>query len=184
MGAGYIAGMLSHPIALLLGVGLLFVISSAQYDRPGLQPISARQLPWGYVAALAACAAIAAASSHISEAEALSKWKVPAEDYWRVQVNTFLSLFVPLGFVALIGIAAIGLPITRMLHRRGLATVPWVLLCSVPVSVVVAVWISLLEHPRFRHLGDHLKYVVATHLVISLAFCVGARLAWRARTKL
>jgi hypothetical protein len=181
MGASHIAGMLSHPIGLLLGIGLLFVISSAQYDRPGLQPIPAKQLPWGYLAALAACVVIAAADSYVSEAEALSKWKVLPEDYWRVQVNTFLAEFVLLGFVALFGIAAIGLPIIRMLHKHALATVPWVLLSSVLVSVVVAVWMSLVEVPRFHHLVDFLRSVVATHLVISLAFCVGARLPVRAR---
>ena len=103
------------------------------------------------------------------------------EDYWRVQMNTFLATFVLLGFVALLGIAAIGLPIIRMLHKRALATVPWVLLSSVLVSAVVAVWMGLVEQPRFRHLADFLTYVVATHLVISFAFCMGARLPWRAR---
>ena len=68
MGAAHIAGLLAHPIGLLFGVGLLFVISAAQYDQSGRQPVPAKQLCWGYLAALAACAVVAAADSHVTEA--------------------------------------------------------------------------------------------------------------------
>jgi uncharacterized membrane protein len=181
MGAAYLVDMLLHPVGILLGVVVLVLLSAAQYENAGRQPIPAKNLPAAYLASLVACAAITATDAYVSRVDALSKWKGPAEEFWHAQIDSLLSMFALLSFASLIGIAAIGLPIIRLLHKRALATVPWTLLSSIIVSVVVSLWMSLFDQPVFRHLTYTLKYVVATHFVICFAFCVGARMQWRAK---
>lgn len=178
MGAAYLA----HPQVLLFGLALVVAISAAQYVQPGRQPISPKRLAWGYLAALFACAIVAALDSYVSKDEALSKWKVAEPDYWSALFNSFLVEFLLLSLVALLGIAAIGLPIIRVLHKRAMASVPWVLLSSVLISAVVATMMSAGDFTPFMHLSYWLRFAIWTHLLISVAFCVGARLPWRVRT--
>src|SRR5262245_31221791 len=121
MAADHFAGVLANPLALVLLVLLVAWLTSAYIPKNDQAPIIRRRrlLP-AYVCALLACALASAVMSYTSPEEALLTWNVPPEKYWTAQLNEFLSTFVFAAYATLIGIAAIGLPITLcILHTVG-----------------------------------------------------------------
>jgi len=184
VGADYFAALLGHPIAIALGIGVIFALSSVHYRNGDIHPLKApRRLFVGYVAALLACIAIAAVSSYVPQDQAFSKWHVTPERYWDVQFNEFVLELVFFAWISLIGIAVVGLPIIFALGRRGYATVPWILAASLAISLFLAVAISAADRPANRHLDYWVAFVAGTHLLLSLSFCLGAGLPWKPRTK-
>ncbi len=158
-------------------VGLL-LLSALHYPRKNRRlPFSPQRLVLAYGAVLLACLAISAVSGYVPQTEATARWHVPAERYWQVQLNGFAVLFVLMAWLSLFGVALVGLPIVSLLARHGRATVPWVLAASVVVSVTFAVVASLATNPA--HIGYTAAYFSATHLLLSLAFCLASGLPWQ-----
>ena len=180
MGADIFAAYLIHPMAIAVGVVILFALSALQYRRkvepPPIVPI---RLVAGYLSMFIVCTAFTAISSYVPETEAATKWHVPAERYWQVQINAFLTELVLLAYVSLVGIAMIGLPIIFSLSRRGLATIPLVLLASAAISALLAALLTSSNEPPFQHLAYMAAYFAGTHLLLSFAFCLGAGIPWR-----
>jgi hypothetical protein len=175
MGAEFFAS----PVTALFALAVALVSASAYFAVRSKPLFSKPRLAAGYVLVGLACAAISAISAYVSPAEAVTKWHVPPEKYWSVLLNSYLSTLVLMGSTAIVGIAVVGLPIVATLGKYGRATVPNVLICSVVVSAAVATLLSSGDVTPFLHLGATLAYVITTHLVLSLSFCVGLGLPWR-----
>ena len=175
MGAEFFASPFTVVIALLI------VLASSTVYYAGRQSplVSRRRLFVGYASVILTCAVLAAVSAYVSPQEAVSKWKVPHDRYWPILTRHFVTTLVLMGSVALVGIAIIGLPIVATLDKLKLATIPNVLVATVPASAVVAVVLSSGDITPFQHLALTLAYVIGTHMVLALSFCLGAGLPWR-----
>jgi hypothetical protein len=176
MGAEFLASPFFVLVTLVVVIGASAIHYSNDISKPVVSP---RRLLVAYLSVVFLCSVIAAFSSYVPQAEAATKWHVSSENYWEVQVHSYLVNFTLTACIALIGIALVGLPIVIALGRRGLATVPWVLVASVPVSVATAIFASAGDHPTFRHLAYTIKYFGGMHLLLALSFCLGAGLPWR-----
>lgn len=174
------AEIFASPVVVLFVLAIVATVSSVHYRNTARTPIvSARRLLAGYVAIVLCCAAISAFSSYVPQAEAVSKWHVPLENYWSVQLHTYFVDFTLTACIALLGVAIVGVPILFGLARFGWATAPSVLVASIPVSVAVAVLLSAGDSPAFRHFGFTVKYLVGQHLLLALSFCIAVGLPWR-----
>jgi hypothetical protein len=173
------AELFASPVVVLIVLMLVAGASAIHYRDNARRPaVSAWRLVAGYVAIVVCCAAIAAVSSYVPQAEALSKWHVPPENYWSVQLRTYFVEFTLMACVALLGVALVGVPIVFGLARLGWATVPTVLVASVLVSIGFAIILSAGDSPAFRHLGFTIRYLVGQHLLVALTFCLGIGLPW------
>ena len=179
MAANYFAGILLNPIALAILLLVVAALTALHYREGGFPVFSVRRAIAGYVFAAVTCAVVSAVMAYVSPEEALSKWKVPAENYWNAQINEFLTTFAFAVYATLIGIAVIGLPLIMWLGRRKLATVPTVLVAAAIISAAVAVLMTAGGDPPFRHFGALAQELIVGHLAVAAAFCVGAGLAWR-----
>lgn len=175
--------VLASPFTLLLALAIVFAASGVHYGPTRVAPVlSPKRLALGYVGVAVAVAVIASTSAYIPFDEAVSKWHVPEQNYWSTLMHTYLVYFVLLLSVALVGVACVGVPIVFALGRRGWATVPAVLLTSVPLSSLVAIIWSAGDYVPFMHIQHHWSYLVAQHLLLALSFCLAARLPWRRAT--
>lgn len=180
-----IASLLVHPLALFMlagSVALSVLILYADHRRP--PPFSKGQLACGYAAAVIMSLLMVAVASYVSPEDALAKWKVPPERYWSAVLSGFLPLAVSSVYLTILGIAIIGSPSIYVLSRFGYATSPWVLILSCVISLVFAA-ISIEGVRPYDSLSEKLAsfvkdapFFVQTHLLLCLAFCVGARLPW------
>lgn len=180
MGAGYLSGFLLNPVVLALFLFIVAGISSVHYRSQHVPPvIRPSRLVVGYLLAIVACAAVTAVMSYVSPEEALHRWKVQPENYWKAQIGTFLSTLAFGLYGTLLGISAIGLPIIVFLGRRGRASVATVLLAAVGVSLALAAVMAAGNTPPFRHFNALAQELVFGHVVIAAAFCIGAGVPWR-----
>ena len=183
MGADLVFGLLTHPIGLLLWLGILALsFSVAGKDPVARNCIPPLRLATGYLGAVLACVVIAALSTYMSQEEASTVWHVPSERYWEVMKDEFFSNLVTSTMIVTTGIAIIGLPLIFRLARAGRAKIGWVLLVSVAVSIVFSLMFSLIFRistlPWFEQTLKLINYSVAAHLLIALCFSVGAGLRW------
>jgi hypothetical protein len=180
--AGYItlglmgAEVFASPFFVALAVAFAAALTWAQSPW---RWFSLRQVIGGYSGLVLACFVVAVVSGYVSPEEAASRWKVPVERYWDVQIRSILVEFMLLSCVAVVGTALVGLTVVRVLWKRGRATIPMMLATSVAVSLVFAAVLSSTEQPAFRAFATTAQYLVCLHLFLCLAFCVGARLPWR-----
>jgi len=182
MGADYFAGMLLNPVVAAFFLVVIAGISSIHYLRNGGAPVvPANRLLPAYACALLACAVASAVMSYVSPEEALLKWKVPPENYWNAELNEFFTTYAFAAYASLLGIATVGLPVIIHLGRRGLATIPVVLAAATVISLLLAALMSVGDSPPFRHFGALAKELVYGHLLVAMAFCLGAGLPWRRR---
>jgi hypothetical protein len=181
MGSEIIIGFLANPLAIIVFCGILAAISSLQYERKDLFTIAPKKLTLGYFGAFIACVAVTLVSGYISPEESLSKWQVPLENYWKVLINNYLLELVFITYLALFGIAIIGLPITFALGRRGKATIPWVMATTIPISILAAIILSGGNTPVFENLAKFLKILIPEHLLTAFGFSLGAGLPWKNR---
>jgi hypothetical protein len=173
------AEVFASPITIIIAVLIVIVSSSVYYVGRQAPLVSKPRLLLGYVSVVLACAVLSALDAYVSPEEAVSKWRVPAERYWPVLINHYLTTLILLGSAAVIGVAIVGFPIVVMLGKFGVATTPNVLLASSLVSIVVAVLLSSGDYTPFQHLASTLAYIIGTHLVLAASFCLGAGLPWR-----
>jgi hypothetical protein len=174
------AEVFASPAVVLFVLMLVVGASAIHYRDSSRRPVvTAQRLAAGYVAIVLCCAAIAAVSSYVPQAQALSKWQVSPENYWSVQLRTYFVEFTLMACIALLGVALVGVPIVFGLARLGWATVPGVLAASVPVSIAFAIIFSAGDSPAFRHLAFTVRYVVGQHLLLALSFCLAVGLPWR-----
>jgi hypothetical protein len=118
-------------------------------------------------------------SGYISPEDSLSKWQVPAENYWKVLINSCLIELVFRTYLALFGIALIGLTITFELGRRGKATIPWVMATTIPISILTGLICSAGNTPISEDLAKLLRMLISEHLLIAFGFSLGAGLPWK-----
>jgi hypothetical protein len=174
------AEVFASPYTVLATIFLVAVFSSFHYwDASKTPAIGVRELIRGYFFVVLVNGFIAGLESYVSKPEAVLKWKIPPENYWHVLFNSFVVTYILSTCAVLMGIATVGLPIIMALGRRGKATVPWVLLASVPPSVFVAIVLSSRDRPAFRHLGNTLEHLTIAHVILALSFCLGASIPWR-----
>jgi len=174
------AEVFASPITILFTFVVVVGASSVHYLNANRAPVvSPPRLALAYVAVVLCCAAIVAVSGYVSPEEALSKWHVPAESYWEVQIRSYLVDFILMSCLSLVGVALVGLPLVFMLGRRGLATVPYVLGTSIVVSAAVACVFAYGDNNPSRNLAFHLRYLTGLHLLLALSFCLAAGLPWK-----
>ena len=171
---------LFSPFAITFGIvivgGFVTALSAFHYRYPDrLAVIPVKRLAAGYAAIVLCCAIVAVFASYMSFDEAILTWHVRPEDYWHVRIRDYFFHFYFMSCVSVCGVALIGTPIVFRLARSGWATIPTVLLASVPISVIIGL---LLSAASFWHLGFMIQYVVSQHLFLALGFCLGAGIPW------
>ena len=176
MGAEFFAS----PFTLLVALVIVFAASAVHYGPSKVSPVlSPKRLALGYFGVGAAVAVIAAASAYVPIEEAITRWRVPEENYWSALARSYIVHLILMLGVALVGVACVGAPIVFALGRRGWATDPAVLIASVPVSTLAAAAISAGDYVPFMHFRHTWTNLVAQHLLLALCFGVAARLPWR-----
>jgi hypothetical protein len=187
METAMMAGLLAQPgLVLLLAIAVTASVVLGGAARRSPNRLSRGQLLGGHAAAALVAICMAAASTYVSPEEAATRWHVSAENYWSVLVREFISLTIVLVWCTSLGISVVGIPVVLALAHRGIGTTPWVLAASVLVSAVTMLLFVLVVilpnyvpgatyRPGFWSLG---LLMIGTHLVLSLGFCVGARLPW------
>ena len=182
------AGMLLHPLAICLLAGTVLVSARVLYRNRAIRPpISGWELFFGYLSVTIVGLVIAAVSSYVSPEEAI-KWHVSSERYWATVLNEFAALAIVITYISIFGIAVVGAPVVFALARRGLGTVPWILVASLTISILVASAAAWYAKPysgfeeKLHDLVRAAPVVIGSHLVLSLSFCIGARLPWGLRS--
>ena len=184
MEANWFAAMLIHPVAITVLAAAVLLSAAALYSgRRALAPISPSRLACGYAGAVLACLCIAATLSYIPREEALTKWHVPAENYWSAVFNQFATLAILLIYFAMLGIAVIGTPVIFAMARHGFASVPWVLVASAAISLLTICILMQVNKPSSANFWRLAPGLIGTHLLLSLCFCIGAGLPWRRKAK-
>jgi hypothetical protein len=180
MEADWAAAYLLHPVPIAFGLGLvLLVILVTTSANPKPPALSRKQLLVGYIGIFLGCVIASAWDSYVSPEDALRIWKVPRENYWNAIFHAFSTQLVLLSYASLIGATLVGVPVVSALARRGLATVPYVVGVSVAISLAFTGALVLLDAPSpGAHFVQMAPYFVGLHLLLSLGFCVGARLQW------
>jgi hypothetical protein len=172
------ASLLLHPLSLLVLAAMVFaaVNLGSEVGPPGTR-IAWQRLLRGMAFVFVAALLVAAVSSYISPEEARS-FGVPPENYASALLREFLKLAALLTFGSILGCAAIGIPLTLALARRGRATVIVLVIASVPISLCVGFAVGLLQLSSI-HLAYEVTVLVTTHALLAFSFAVGARLPWR-----
>jgi hypothetical protein len=177
-----LAVILMHPIGLAI---LVFAVAlSAVILRLARTPsplITIRRLAYGYLGAVAICLVCAATFSYVSPDEAMTRWQVPADLYWQEILHEVWLLTFLLSYIAVLGIALIGIPVIVALARLGLGTIPWTLLASVVISLTAAFSLTRLSQPSSASFVRDAPYLTGLHLLLTTAFCIGAGMPWRSR---
>jgi hypothetical protein len=178
MESAMFAGVLLHPMAVLISLSVVLVATVASYYAiPGARGISPSRLLGGYLGAIAVVTLVCAATSYVSPEEAQAVWKVPPEHYWSALWRQFLPSFVILCYATVLGIAVIGAPAIFVLNWKRRATVPWILVLAATISVLGA--LALESFIRSRHPLETVAYLVGGHLLLALGFSLGARIPWK-----
>lgn len=179
MEATFLSTIFLHPVALLiLGFAVFAAVYLGEVSDSSEVRLSRARLLCGFIGVLLAAVTLAAVASYVPPSEAVS-FGVAPENYWEALWNQFLVLAVLIVYVALIGCAAIGVPVIVQLAKRNLATAPLVVAMSVPISLAVLVPLMLASSSGPGRLVRDLAWATGAHAVFALSFAVGARLPWR-----
>jgi hypothetical protein len=159
--------------ATLIAAGTAIWLQSGGLDKK----IEIKSLIKAYLLVGAMSALISLVDAYVPQEIAASKWKVSADNYWRAQIQSWVSEFFMLWIAGMLGIAYIGLGILAGLYKLGKATAPMLLLCTLPLSIAFA----YLQNSEFRadHLWYDIQYFTVLHLLLAFAFATGLRLPWR-----
>ena len=175
-----VAGMLAHPVALLIGLVVVSVSNLMLYSlAPRATAIAPLRLAGGYAGAILACAAVSAAAIYVSPEDSRTVFHVPVEQYWNVLLREFLAVFVILCYATVVGIALVGAPVAFVLNARRRASVSWMVAASLAISALAATLFAM-AFPSSISSFLTAAYVAGLHLVLTLGFCLGARIPWRA----
>jgi hypothetical protein len=178
MEASFAAAVLMHPIALLvLGLAVFGAVHLGAGSGHPHRHLSRLRLLWGFCAVAIAAVGMAAVDSYVPPSEAF-RFGVGSENYWGALWRQFAVLVVLVTYIALLGCAAVGVPIIVQLAKRGMATVPIVVVVSIPISLAVLVPLGLASSTGYSRLARDLVWLAGSHAVMAFAFAVGARLPW------
>ena len=173
------ASVLLHPGALaILALAIFGAVVIGAQATESHQRLTQSRLIAGFAAVLALSLTVAGAGSYVTP-EAAAKFGVAPENYWSTVWRQFTTQAVLTGYLALLGCAGVGVPIVVQLARRHLATVPFVVVASVPVSLTVLLGLALLTSAPTGRLVATMAIMVGLHALLALGFSVGARLPWR-----
>ena len=182
MAAVYFFGLLANPLSVAVLVLIVVGVSRAQlHGSSGPWNPTPRALAKGYTLALLAALPAALFISYISPEEAMSRFKVPPENYWKAQLNEALVTFTFAAYATSLGIAVVGLRAIILLARFRMASVPAVMAAAVAISVVACATMTIGDDPAFKNFLPLARELVAGHVLTAMAFCVGVGLPWRAR---
>ena len=174
-----LAAMLLNPFALvalaLVVFGAITVVAERQV---GLVRLTAMRLVRGFLCLIATALLIAVVSSYVSPEEAL-KLGVGPENYGSALRNEIVASATLIIYAAVIGCAFIGLPLTLGLAARNLATVPFLVLGSLAISLLFTLALILLGGIDQRSAAEAAFEMVLTHGALALSFAVGLGLPWR-----
>lgn len=188
MGADLIFGLLTHPVCLVFWLGLLSTSCFVAYRNPITHScIPPLRLVTGYFGVFLACIPISALHSYISPDEASHMWHIPPERYWNVMKNEFFSNLMITTMIGTSGIAIVGLPVIFRLARVERASIGWVLLTSIAISItfslVFSVFFLTSTQPWIVLTFKLIKISAPAHLLMALCFCIGAGLRWQSPRK-
>lgn len=173
------ASVLLHPGALaILALAVFGAVFIGAQATESYQHLTRGRLLAGFATVFALSLAMAGASSYVTPEVAL-KFGVVPENYWSAVWRQFTTLAVLASYFALLGCAAIGVPVVVQLAKRGLATAPLVVATSVPVSLAVLLGLVLLSSAPWARLATDIAILVGAHAILALGFSVGACLPWR-----
>lgn len=187
MAADWLFGLLRHPIAVAIWLGVLVAASLMTYggrsSRP--PPISPVRLVAAYAVVFVLCAVISVCDAYVSQEEAAAVWHVPREHYQQVLFREIGNVFASVAAVSGLGIALVGVPTIFWLARRGRAQIGWVLLASACISVTFSITLGVLllrgSVNWLQSFVQLLVYSLLVHLLLSLGFSIGAGLPWRSQ---
>lgn len=181
-----LAAALMNPMGLLI----LFLVPTIAIGFARGPVLTTGRLLRGYAAVLLVLALVVAAASYVSPERALSVWDVPAERYYSVLIREFVFNFFAVAFVAVLAMSVVSVPLLVALFKAGRATIPWLILASVVISIVIVLAASaamsgtVISTPPTSPGTDLLKglgLVVIAHGVLATGFGIGARLPWAMR---
>jgi hypothetical protein len=179
MEAMMFASVLLHPGALaILALAIFGAVFIGAQATESCQRLTRGRLFAGFGAVFALSVLMAGASSYVTP-EAAAKFGVAPENYWPAVWRQFTTLAVLASYFALLGCAAIGVPVVVQLAKRRLATAPLVVAASVPVSLAVLLGLGLLTSAPRGRLATDIAILIGLHAILALGFAVGARLPWR-----
>ena len=179
MEAMMFASVLLHPGALaILALATFGAVSIGAEATESHQRLTRGRLAAGFAAVFVLSLLMAAASSYVTP-EVAAKVGVTPERYWSAVWHNFTTIAVLASYFALLGCAAIGVPVLVQLAKRHLATVPLVVVASVPVSLAFLLGLGLLTSAPSGRLATDIAILVGLHAVLALGFALGARLPWR-----
>jgi hypothetical protein len=181
MESAWIASMLLNPAAILILCVIVATSWTLAHSDDG-RNLSYRNLAFGYLGVVVMCLLIAAAASYVPPDEAQARWHVAPDDYWSATLQEFIvqsTLFI---YLSLLGVSLVGLPVILALKRRGFGNVPAILAASIVISVLFTVLLTMVldaiaKRPGASFTKDALV-IVGGHLLLTLAFCVGAGFPW------
>lgn len=173
------ASVLLHPGALaILAVAIVGAVFIGAQATEAHQRLTRGRLFAGFAAVFVLSLLMAGVSSYVTP-EAAARFGVPPENYWPAVWRQFTTLAALASYFALLGCAAIGVPVVVQLAKRRLATTPLVVAASVPVSLVVLLGLALLTSAPRGRLATDTATMVGLHAILALGFAVAARLPWR-----
>ena len=171
-----IAGLLAHPIALAILLGIAFCAVNAWSGAFSPAGISKRRL-WSALGGVALAAVAAAAIASYATPEQARQFGVPEGLRWIAIWHEFIVLAVTILYLGIVGASVVGIPLALFMAHKGMAVAPWYVAASLPISLFIAVpMVSLASgsHP----LRDIASFAVG-HAWLAFGFAAGARLPWR-----
>jgi len=121
---------------------------------------------------------LAAVSSYASPQEA-RLWGITEGNYNSALMRTFVTVAIIWVYAGVVGCALVGVPLTVALAKRGYATVPFLVIASVPISFLAVLVMCVFSTGSMQHFFRDAFYLIGWHAFLALGFGVGARLPWR-----
>ena len=177
----FVAALLTQPLALsvLAFAVVCSVIAGGLIVKARGGP-SWQSLVVGLVGVLIVALGAAAGVSYVSPEDART-FGVDPEHYREALLQQFTVVAIVFSYACLLGTALIGIPVLVILVRFGLATVPALVLSSIPVSLIVAAALAQLSG-NASDFATGAPYALAFHVIAALAFGIGAHLPWQMRS--
>jgi hypothetical protein len=172
------AGLLAHPIALavLFAIAYLAIHFTSVAFAPAA--LTKRSL-WLALAGVLLAALLLSAFFAYTTPEDARRIGVSAENYWSAIWREFVVLGVVSSYLGLLGASMVGIPLALFMARRGMATVPWYVLASLPISLAWAAALGALAGGEHSHAARDTAFFAGVHAWLAFGFAIGARLPWR-----
>ena len=173
-----IAGLFAHPIAL----AVLFAIAylAIRFNSNAFAPaaLTKRSL-WLALGGVLLAALLLSSFFAYTTPEDARRIGVLSENYWSAMWREFVLLGVVASYLGLLGASIVGIPLALFMARLGMATIPWYVLASLPISLAWAAALGTLAGGEHSHPARDTAFFVGVHAWLAFGFAIGARLPWR-----